>query len=95
MSYGFNDELSASEELYRNTLVVAAKLMTVEQFNQLKFHFRARNSETNEKLDIEFTKDVFAEVKGEAAANLIKMAAFNEIEGTRDVSRQKELSIKH
>jgi len=41
-SYGFNEDLSAQKELYRNVLIAQTKLLTQSEFNAIKFTFKAK-----------------------------------------------------
>ena len=96
--YGFNDELSEPEELYRNSLVLATKLMTQEEFANLKFSFMTKAEDTQEALNLEFSRADFQRVQGGTAAqNLFKFVAFHEIEKLKlhERERQKELSLKY
>ena len=75
--FGFNGELCEPQELYRNSLVLASKLMSQDEFTNLKFSFKTKAEDTHEALDLEFSKADFQQVQGEAAAqNLFKMAVF-------------------
>jgi len=96
--YGFNGQLCEPEELYRNSLVLASKLMTREEFTNPKFSFLTKAEDTQEALNLEFSKADFQQVQGETAAqNLFKFVAFHEIEKLKlhERERQKELSLKY
>ena len=59
-SYGFGPELmSAPEEIYRNTLIFATKLMSREEFSALEFFFKTKSEDTREALDLHFTRADF------------------------------------
>ena len=75
VEYGFNGQLCQPKELYRNTLVCETKLMTRAEFDQLKFSFKTKPSENGQEIDLNFTHVDFHVVEGDAAKNLIKMAA--------------------
>ena len=45
--YGFNGKMSAPEELYRNTPVVATQLMSQEDFKEICFEFKTTAAEDN------------------------------------------------
>ena len=51
--------------------------------------------QTQEALDLNFTKEDFTQVEGPAAEALLKMVAFHEIERTKDKALQKMLSLKY
>lgn len=76
VKFGFNDVLCEPEELYRNSIVSAIKLMSPSEFDALKFSFKTlKPSEDGEALDLNFSKANFVELEGLAATNLLKVAA--------------------
>ena len=93
--FGFNDNLSEPQELYRNIIIQTSKLMNNSVFEELKFTFQANPSEFGEALNLNFQKSDFVEVKGNAADNLVKMAANKEILDCGDMNVAKELSLKY
>lgn len=65
--FGFNGELSYPEELFRNSLIHEQIIMTSEQFENVKFEFITKETDTNQALDLTFNKTDFCEVFGESA----------------------------
>lgn len=64
-SYGFNGDSTAKDiEVYRNTLIHDTRLMTIAEFDALKFHFKATEEKSKEILDLNFSKDDFRKVTG-------------------------------
>ena len=55
MKFGFNDELTEAEEIYRNTLISSSRLMNAEELAALKFTFQARPNEEGEPIELNFT----------------------------------------
>ena len=49
--------------------------MTRAEFDQLRFSFKTKPSENGQEIDLNFTHVDFHVVEGDAAKNLIKMAA--------------------
>lgn len=60
--YGWNDEMTKAEELYRNSLVYSAKLMSKEAFEFVKFAFKAQAEKEEEPIDLTFGKADFKQV---------------------------------
>ena len=75
VQYGFNNVLNNPHEIYRNTLVCPSKIMSEAEFGDLTFTFKAKQSESGEVLDLNFTKADFVEVEGAYAKNMFKIAA--------------------
>ena len=61
--YGFNENLSAPCELFRNSLVSATLLTTKDQLSSLKFVFGTEAADSNKALNLSFKKSDFIEVK--------------------------------
>ena len=57
--YGFNSQLGEPHEIYRNTLVTDAVLMTEAEFAELKFNFITKEEGSQQSLSMEFSKDDF------------------------------------
>ena len=96
-SYGFNGDSTAKDiEVYRNTLIHDTRLMTIAEFDALKFHFKATEEKSKEILDLNFSKDDFRKVTGQAAQMLFKMAVYGEIESKRiDETTKRAMSIEY
>ena len=94
--FGFNGELSYPKELFRNSLIHEQIIMTSEQFENVKFEFITKETDTNQALDLTFNKIDFCEVFGESASSLVKMTMLNEIESKKlSQEEKKALSIKY
>ena len=87
--------MSTAEELYRNSLVASTKLMSKEQFESIKFAFKASGEEGVNPIDLTFAKVDFKQVLGEAAEALLKMAASQKIVDESDKVARIALSLKY
>jgi len=72
------------DELFCNTLISSTKLCSVAEFESISFFFKTElDPETNQTIDMTFTKADFKKVDDEAAAEgLFKMGVFNHIESS-------------
>ncbi len=44
--YGFNDQLTDAKEIFRNTLISETRLISLAQFEKLKFSFKTKEMDT-------------------------------------------------
>ena len=77
--YGFNNNIKAMNELFRNQLVADTIIIQASELSNLKFQFKTLEANSQEALDLEFNQADFTQVDGEAAEALFKMAAHNKI----------------
>ena len=75
-SFGFHGEMSALQDYGRNALITSMKVMPVEEFDRITFRFKARDAETGQQLDLNFTKADFKIIEGDMGASLLKLAIF-------------------
>ena len=52
--YGFNNQIEAHNELFRNQLVADTIIIPASNLSNLKFYFKTREENSQEALDFEF-----------------------------------------
>ena len=93
--YGFNDNLTAPCEVYRNTLITQCRLMSSSEFERLQFNFKAQEGESGEELRLQFAKEDFEQLEGSSAESLIKTAVHSELEKMSDKEARVAMSVQY
>ena len=92
--FGFNGEMSAIQNYGRNNLIAVTKVIPVEQLEDVRFEFRAVDSESGKELDMRFGRGDFRQVDGEEGESLVKLGIFKEMQN-KPKAEKKALSLKH
>ena len=98
-SYGWNETPAKddTEDIFRNQLVYSTKLITASELADIKFFFKTGvDPETNQKIELNFSRADFTEVQGAAGQSLFKMAVYNELESKKqDDEKRIAKSLKY